>query len=831
MRRIAAIAALLATAVLAVFGQAASGDADEYEVRAIFDNGGFLVPGEEVRVAGATVGCGVVRRGDAAGRAGARGRLSGPGKAVVVMKIDDAGFQDFRQDASCLIRPQSLLGEKFVDCQPTLPRASGSEPPDELEEIPDGEPGAGQHFLPVENNGKAVDIDLINNIMEEPYADRFRLILNDLGAGFAARGDDLAEIIQRADPALRQTNLVLAELARQNQALSRLARDGDTVLAPWARERRATAGFINNAQVAAEATAERSADLEAGFQRFPEALRQLRLTMAQLKAFSDQATPVFAEFRDGGPAIARATRALGPFADATEPSLTSLGTAAEQSRQPLLDSVPTLRDAVDLTESAAPGARRLAELFEQPPADRLPRAVHEPALQHDRRHQQLRPVRPLPPRLADSQQRLHAAQRFPQRCLPSALRRRPSGGQGERGIQGRGQAGPDIGAPCGVGPGGVPGGLRQPPRPSSGAGLVRPVALARRRAVPARHHDRQAAAGDRRQPVTRRRAGVIASSPVLVGAITTLIVILAVFLAYNANNGLPFVPTYRLSVLVPNANTLVKGNDARIGGVRVGIVEKIEPVQDDETGEVYAKVDLKLDKSAEPVPEDSTVVVRSRSALGLKYLEINKGTSDEGYEEGSTLPLRVATPEPVEIDEFFNIFDEPTRLASQANLVAFGDALAGRGPDLNVALGELRPLVTRLEPVARNLASPKTGDRAFLPGAGRQRLGGGAGRRDPSADVRRPRVHLRRLRQGGASLHPGVDLGGAAHLRHADPDGAADQEVPGAQRHPVRRASPRHQGTERQLAHGGGGVRDRRRRAARRTGDEPPGRAHGADAG
>ena len=426
MRRIAAIAALLATAVLAVFGQAASGDGDEYEVRAIFDNGGFLVPGEEVRVAGATVGAVSSVEVTLPGERVHDDGSPDPGKAVVVMKIDDAGFQDFRQDASCLIRPQSLLGEKFVDCQPTLPRASGSEPPDELAEIPDGEPGAGQRFLPVENNGKAVDIDLINNIMEEPFADRFRLILNDLGAGFAARGDDLAEIIRRANPALRQTNLVLAELARQNEALSRLARDGDTVLAPWARERRATAGFINNAQVAAEATAERSADLEAGFQRFPEALRQLRLTMAKLRAFSDQATPVFAEFRDGGPAIARATRALGPFADATEPSLTSLGTAAEQSRQPLLDAVPTLRDAVDLTESAAPGARRLGGPVRQPPADRLPRAVHEPALQHDGRHQQLRPVRPLPPRLADAQQRLHAAQRFPQRCLPSALRRRPA---------------------------------------------------------------------------------------------------------------------------------------------------------------------------------------------------------------------------------------------------------------------------------------------------------------------------------------------------------------------------------------------------------------------
>ena len=200
MRRIAAIVALLATATLAVFGQAASGDGDQYEVRGIFDNGGFVVPGEAVRVAGANVGSvdsvDVTLPGERVHRDGS----PDPGKAVVVMKIDDAAFQDFRNDASCLIRPQSLLGEKYVDCQPTKPRAPGSEPPPPLDVVPDGEPGAGQHFLPLENNGKEVDIDLINNIMRKPYADRFRLILNDLGAGFAARGKDLAAIIRRADP-------------------------------------------------------------------------------------------------------------------------------------------------------------------------------------------------------------------------------------------------------------------------------------------------------------------------------------------------------------------------------------------------------------------------------------------------------------------------------------------------------------------------------------------------------------------------------------------------------------------------------------------------------
>jgi phospholipid/cholesterol/gamma-HCH transport system substrate-binding protein len=363
MRRIAAIAALLAAGTLALFGQGASGTGGDYEVRGIFDNGGFLVPGEQVRVAGATVGSVASVDVTVPGEPVHKDGTPDPGKAVVVMKIDEPGFQNFRKDATCLIRPQSLLGEKYVDCQPTEPRAPGSEPPPPLDEIPDDQPGTGQFFLPVENNGKQVDIDLINNIMREPYADRFRLIFNDLGAGFAARGEDLAAIIRRADPALGQTNRVLAELASQNQRLSQLARDGDKILAPWARERRATAGFINNANIAAEATAERSDDLEAGFQRFPGALRQLRLTMAKLRSFSEQATPVFAQFRAGGPAIARATRALGPFANATEPALTSLGTAAEQSRQPLLNSDPILRHARDLAKSAVPGASRLDRLL------------------------------------------------------------------------------------------------------------------------------------------------------------------------------------------------------------------------------------------------------------------------------------------------------------------------------------------------------------------------------------------------------------------------------------------------------------------------------------
>ena len=207
----------------------------------------------------------------------------------------------------------------------------------------------------------------------------------------------------------------------------------------------------------------------------------------------------------------------------------------------------------------------------------------------------------------------------------------------------------------------------------------------------------------------RRGAGsVLASSPTMVGAITVLISIVTVFLAYNANSGLPFVSTYNITTHLPNAEQLVRGNDVRMGGVRVGQITDVRPVTDPETGELHAALDLALDPDVEPLPVDSTLTVRARSALGLKYLELVRGDSDEGFEEGATVPLASARPEPVDIEDFLDTFDEPTRVAIQQNLVEFGNALAGRGPDLNAALGELPGVLENLEPVMRNLGASDT---------------------------------------------------------------------------------------------------------------------------
>ena len=368
MRRILAIAAALIAAglLIALPGAIGAGSGGTYEVRAVFDNGAFLVPDEEVRVAGATVG--TVKSVDVSGDDEIVSLEGGghpePGKAVAVLNIEDSGFKDFREDASCTIRPQSLIGERYVDCTPTQPRAPGEEPPPELEEIPDGEPGEGQRLLPLENNGTTVDLDLIQNIQRVPYRDRFRLILNDLGAGLAARGDDLGEVIDRANPALRQTDRVLNILALQNRQLASLASDGDAVLEPLARNRTSVTGFLRNAAIAADATAERGADLEEGLQKFPATLRQVRLTMTKLKEFADQGTPLFADLRDSGANISKATQKLAPFARAGVPALTSLGSAAQSAGPKLAAADPLLTELADTGSAAVPVGNSLSSLFD-----------------------------------------------------------------------------------------------------------------------------------------------------------------------------------------------------------------------------------------------------------------------------------------------------------------------------------------------------------------------------------------------------------------------------------------------------------------------------------
>jgi phospholipid/cholesterol/gamma-HCH transport system substrate-binding protein len=368
MRRIGLIVAglLLAAMLIALPAIGSNGSSGTYEVRAIFDNGSFVVPGEEVRVAGAKVG--TVKSVDVSNDDEVVSLEGGPhavpGKAVVVFEIDNSGFKDFKTDASCLIRPQSLIGEKYIDCSPTQPHAPGTPPLPSLSKIGDDQPGSGQHLLPLENNGTTVDLDLIQNIQRLPFRDRFRLILNSLGAGLAGRGQDLGEVIDRANPALRQTDRVLKILAEQNQQLASLASNGDTDLAPLAENRTHITGFFRNAAIAAQASAERGTALEEGLRKFPETLHQVRLTLTKLKSFADQGTPLFTDLNAEGKDLSKATVKLTPFANLAIPAFKTLGDAAQSAGPKIAASDPVLSDLASLGEKTGPASNDLASLLD-----------------------------------------------------------------------------------------------------------------------------------------------------------------------------------------------------------------------------------------------------------------------------------------------------------------------------------------------------------------------------------------------------------------------------------------------------------------------------------
>lgn len=352
MKRLLAIACVLvAAAALEVFATGAGHDGGNYRVRAIFMNAFSVIPGEDVKIAGVKVG--KIESLE----------VTPDHKAAVVLRIDRAGFDDFRADAQCTIRPQSLIGEKFVDCRPTLPRAPGSPAPPPLKKIPDGEEGAGQYLLPLGSSGTSVDPDLINDIQTLPYAQRFRLIFNELGAGLAGRGKDIEVVVKRANPVLRDVDRLFGILSAQRDRLAQLASDSDQILGPFAREKAHVAGFFTNAGASAQASAEHGAELEESLRKLPTFLREFRLTMGSLQDFSDAGAPVFTDLGKAAPSLTDATRTLTPFSEATTVALKSLGATGEAAGPIFREAEPIVSKTTALAKTGVTPTTELSALL------------------------------------------------------------------------------------------------------------------------------------------------------------------------------------------------------------------------------------------------------------------------------------------------------------------------------------------------------------------------------------------------------------------------------------------------------------------------------------
>jgi len=342
------IAALAAGVLLPT---AAGGSGGSYTVRAIFDDAGNLVTGEDVLIDGV--------------KAGKVGEVvpTPQAKAAVTLEIENPGFQNFRSNATCVIRIQSLIGEKDVDCLPEQPRPEGSPQPPALKQIPSGQEGAGEYLLPVQNTSSPIDTDLLQDITRLPERQRLTIIINELGAGLAGRGSDLQYVIRRANPALRELEKIFAILASENKTLAKLAVDSDQALAPLAKVKGRISDFIKQANVVSRATANQRGALARNLALFPAFLRELEPAMQRFGQFAEQTIPTFTDLGIAAPGINQTFENFGPFAISTTKFFESLGRTSKVTGPAVVASRAFFKRFQTLGAAGKPFSENLSALF------------------------------------------------------------------------------------------------------------------------------------------------------------------------------------------------------------------------------------------------------------------------------------------------------------------------------------------------------------------------------------------------------------------------------------------------------------------------------------
>lgn len=335
MKRVASILVVIAALGAAVVLMGAkSGGGQSKTIKIVFDNAFGLTSGGDLKVGG-------VKAGKTTGFSVTN---TLPPKAIVTAKVTQPGFTSFRRDASCKIRPQSLIGEYYVDCQPGTSNAP----------LPN-------NTVPVSQTQSTIPQDLLQDVMRRPERERLRLIINELGTGLAGRPQDLNEVIRRADPGLQQTSKVLKILGDQNKVIQNFIVNSDTVVGQLERKKKDVARFIVEAAKTSQTTASRGQALQAQFHKLPGFLAELQPTMAKLGNLADQQTPLLTDLQRSAPALNTFFQRLGPFTDASRPAFKALGNTSVKGSTALNDS----RREVDQLAALSADAPQLAKPLRQ----------------------------------------------------------------------------------------------------------------------------------------------------------------------------------------------------------------------------------------------------------------------------------------------------------------------------------------------------------------------------------------------------------------------------------------------------------------------------------
>jgi ABC-type transporter Mla subunit MlaD len=198
--------------------------------------------------------------------------------------------------------------------------------------------------IPVSHTQSTIPADLLQDTLRLPYAQRFTLIVNELGAAAAARSGDIEAALHRAVPALDETDSLLNLLANDSGTLQALTKDSDSVITALANNSQNVNKFIDEAGKTASDTATQQGNLRTSLQRLPGLLEQLKPAITQLGTTVTTNEPVLQNLNQASGQIDRLLTDLPAFSKSARPAIKSLGQASVTGKAAVTAAAPTVKD-------------------------------------------------------------------------------------------------------------------------------------------------------------------------------------------------------------------------------------------------------------------------------------------------------------------------------------------------------------------------------------------------------------------------------------------------------------------------------------------------------
>jgi len=260
---------------LAMFGGSGS-----YRVKAVFDNAGQLVAGNQVRVGGQPVG----RIADV--------ELDDRANAVVTLEVED-GVAPLHTGTTATIRASSLSGiaNRYVSLKP------GPNSNDEIED--GGRIGADETSAPV-------DLDALFNSLDAKTRAGLRNVIRGYGDWYDTRGEEAGQATKYFAPFLTSGSELAQELTLDQAVLDRFLKDGAATVSAIAERRDDLAGLVVNTNQAMAAIGDESTSLQRALELLPGTMRKANTTFVNLRATLDDLELLVNESKP-------ATRKLEPF--------------------------------------------------------------------------------------------------------------------------------------------------------------------------------------------------------------------------------------------------------------------------------------------------------------------------------------------------------------------------------------------------------------------------------------------------------------------------------------------------------------------------------------